>query len=72
MMVHFGSLKATARACEVPGSDICPTVCAVLTREAFDKLPADLAKLLHIYIARKRFMMTGKRKAGEALPKLLI
>ena len=77
-MVHCGQILAAERTTKksaVESQGCAGAVCAVLSRPAFDKLCSEnptMANLIHIYIARRRFMALGTVVGGMSVPKLLI
>jgi hypothetical protein len=80
-MVHCGQIRAAARTTkrafdsESTAESSVGAVCAVLTRPAYAILEREnpaMAKLVQIYIARRRFMALGTVVGGMSVPKLLI
>ena len=75
-MCHFGRIEAAASVSADVGDDgaKCGATCAILTRPACDRMrraEPELANLLEIYLARKRFIDTGKMNI-HGKPKLLL
>eukprot|EP01051_Picozoa_sp_SAG22_P003449 SAG22_NODE_168_length_16723_cov_6.542409_3_plen_87_part_00 len=71
-MCHFGRIEAAASLGDASADGV--ATCAVLTRSSFDNMrraEPELTNLLEIYLARKRFIDTGKMNV-QGKPKLLL